>query len=277
MNELLLNYAAKKPELYEPGTAKFWDDKHISKGMLAAHLDPVNEPASRNHQFIAKSVDWITGLLPPTEHPSLLDLGCGPGLYTERFADRGYQVTGIDFSTRSLEYARENAAKKQLDITYCYQNYLSIAYEEAFDVITLIYCDFSVFSDSDRKILLRKIYQALKPNGTFIVDVFSAVTYEPGKESHDWFYNETGFWNEKPHLCLNSHYTYDETHTRCNQAVILTEHSVDCYNLWDHTFTIEELKYDLKEAGFRNTEVYGDVTGKKYLPDSEVICAVAVK
>ena len=29
-----------KPELYAPSTGNFWDDKHISKGMLEAHLDP---------------------------------------------------------------------------------------------------------------------------------------------------------------------------------------------------------------------------------------------
>ena len=29
-----------KPELYAPSTDKFWDDEHISKGMLEAHLNP---------------------------------------------------------------------------------------------------------------------------------------------------------------------------------------------------------------------------------------------
>ena len=29
-----------KPELYAPSTGKFWDDEHISKGMLEAHLNP---------------------------------------------------------------------------------------------------------------------------------------------------------------------------------------------------------------------------------------------
>ena len=30
----------KPPALYERTDAAFWDDEHISRGMLAAHLDP---------------------------------------------------------------------------------------------------------------------------------------------------------------------------------------------------------------------------------------------
>ena len=29
-----------KPPLYSQSTNKFWDDEHISKGMLEAHLNP---------------------------------------------------------------------------------------------------------------------------------------------------------------------------------------------------------------------------------------------
>lgn len=277
MKGILMKYISKKPELYAPSTAKFWDDEHISKGMLAAHLDPSSDPASRNHEFIDRSVAWIAQLVPTAEYPALLDLGCGPGMYTERFAKTGYQVTGIDFSKRSIAYAKSVAEQKALTITYHYMDYLKLSYEESFDVITLIYCDFAVFSEEDRSQLLKKIYRALKPNGKFIVDVFSTVTYEAGKESHDWSYYETGFWNEKPHLCLNSHYQYDECYTRMNQAVILTDTSLECYNIWDHTFTTAELGLDLQKAGFQKVEYYGNVAGETYQPDSEIICAVATK
>lgn len=277
MNELLLNYTAKKPELYEPSTAKFWDDEHISKCMLAAHLDPDNDPASRNHRFIDKSVNWIAGLMPPGEHPALLDLGCGPGLYTERFARLGYRVTGIDISGRSLDYAKATARDHQLSIDYHNMDYRNISYEEAYDVITLIYCDFSVFSDEDRSGLLQRIYKALKPNGKFIVDVFSTVSYEKDREGQEWAYYETGFWSSCPHLCLNAHYLYDDCHTRLNQYVILTDTSVECYHIWDHTFNMEELKTDMERTGFQTVEFYSDVAGEDYHPESEVICAVATK
>ena len=39
----MLNKLAKlciKPELYAPSSSAFWDDPHISEGMLSAHLEP---------------------------------------------------------------------------------------------------------------------------------------------------------------------------------------------------------------------------------------------
>ena len=118
MNQKLINILSKKPELYEQSTAKFWDDEHISNEMLKAHLDPTWDAASRNHSFIAKSVDWITQLAPPLQYRKLLDLGCGPGLYADNFCKNGYEVTGIDYSHRSIDYARSTALKKNSDITY---------------------------------------------------------------------------------------------------------------------------------------------------------------
>ena len=83
-----------KPELYAPSTSAFWDDEHISKGMLEAHLDPNWEAASRKHEFIDESVKWIESIAPSSQYRELLDLGCGPGLYAERFSNIGYSVTG---------------------------------------------------------------------------------------------------------------------------------------------------------------------------------------
>ena len=68
-----------RPRLYEKSSAPFWDDPHISRGMLQAHLNPDLESATRTLAFVQKSVDWISDTVPAAEYPRLLDLGCGPG------------------------------------------------------------------------------------------------------------------------------------------------------------------------------------------------------
>ena len=273
----LLNYTAKRPQMYEPSTKKFWDDEHISKGMLEAHLDPQWDAASRKHKFISDSVDWIASIADPVRYPNLLDLGCGPGLYAERFCKRGYHVTGIDFSKRSIEYAINNAKIKDITIDYKYQNYLDIAYQEEFDVITLIYCDFGVLSDHDRAKLLKSIYRALKPNGKLILDVFTPNHAKDRKESRNWYYSENDFWSDESHVCLESFYRYDDQSTILKQTVIITEENVECYNIWDHTFTKEELAADMRNAGFSTVDFYGNVAGDTYQADGSEMCVVAVK
>ena len=189
----------QKPELYKESTSKFWNDEHISQGMLEAHLNPEWDSATRNHSFVDKSVDWIASILPPEKYPKLIDLGCGPGLYAERFYKKSYQVTGLDFSERSINYARQIAKEKNINIQYIMQSYLDISYNNEYDIATLIYCDFGVLSDDNRKLLLRKIYSALTENGVLIFDVFTPAFHVGRSESKTWEYNETGFFNEKPH------------------------------------------------------------------------------
>jgi 2-polyprenyl-3-methyl-5-hydroxy-6-metoxy-1,4-benzoquinol methylase len=103
-----------KPRLFEPGEPSFWDDPHISKGMLAAHLDPESDAASRRHVTIDKDVENLlsSGFLKPGYR--VLDLGCGPGLYCSRLARKGLKMTGVDISERSLDYARRYALEHGL-------------------------------------------------------------------------------------------------------------------------------------------------------------------
>lgn len=267
----------KKPLLYAPGTGGFWNDAHISKGMLEAHLNPQNDAATRRHEFLDRSVGWISEIAPPSQYKSLLDLGCGPGLYAERFYRAGYAVTGVDFSEHSIAYAKEQAERYNSVIEYHCKNYLTIDYTNQFDVVTLIYCDYAVMPAEDRLLLLKKIYKALKQNGKFIVDVFTPSMRK--KESHTWqFCEEGGFWCESPHICLESVYQYDdEDATELRQCVVLTDEAVSCYNIWDHFFTKDKLLSEVKTAGFSSFELYDDVAGKRFSDQGETICGVFIK
>jgi 2-polyprenyl-3-methyl-5-hydroxy-6-metoxy-1,4-benzoquinol methylase len=276
-NQILIDFLKERPRLYEPSTSKFWDDEHISKGMLEAHLNPDWEAATRSHQFVDRSVEWITAITKKKEFLEILDLGCGPGLYAERFFKKGFHVTGIDFSARSVNYAKESAKRQGLVIDYLYKNYLEISYQEQFDAVTLIYCDFGVLSDADRSLLLKKVYRALRPGGTFIFDVFTPKRYENVQETRSFAYHETGFWNKEPHLCIDSLYRYDYCNTFVNQCVVVTKETTHCYNIWEHTFTAQELQQALQQAGFQTLDFYGDAAGAMYSKDGDTICAVACK
>ncbi len=76
MNDMLLSLA-KRPTLWQRSNELFWDDVHISKGMLEMHLNPDVELASRTSDTISKSVKWLTSIIKPNS--KILDLGCGRG------------------------------------------------------------------------------------------------------------------------------------------------------------------------------------------------------
>jgi len=266
-----------KPVLYEKGTMELWTDEHISKRMLKAHLNPNIDGATRKHTTVREIVKWISAVAPVEKHPNLLDLGCGPGIYAEEFHKNGYNVTGLDFSQRSISYAKNSANEKNLPITYYQRNYLLMDFKEKFDLITLIYCDFGVLSTEDRANLLKKIYIALKPDGLLIFDVFTPHQYTGIEECKNWEYAENGFFSAEPYLCLNSLYRYDEQNTFCRQHIIMTQQNVKYINVWEHTFTKDELMQDLSSAGFTVESFYGNIDGANYSDTGKGICVIAKK
>lgn len=266
----------QRPPLYAPSTAKFWDDTHISKGMLQAHLAPSLDSATRNYRFVQKSAQWIETVAPP-QRPHLLDLGCGAGIYAELFDDAGYKVTGMDLSRRSLQYAQSSAQAKGKNITYLLSDYLTLDCPNEFDIVTLIYCDFGVLSTENRMRLLKRIYATLRPNGIFIFDVFTPFQYASQEECRHWEYEEGGFWSAAPYLYLESLYRYDEQNTFLQQYLVVTQREVNCYNIWQHTFTKEEIIKDLSRVGFSVQGIYGDISGAILCAESKQLCIVAKK
>ena len=172
-----------RPAPFQFYTAEeLWTDKHTSKKMLESHLNESIDVASRNIKFINRSVEWISSQFNLDKTKSICDFGCGPGLYTTRFAERGYQVTGIDFSKRSIDYAKTVAVEKGLEIEYIQQNYLNFEVDKKFDLITMIMFDFCALSPRQREELLQKFYKLLKPNGSVLLDVYSINTFNQRDE-----------------------------------------------------------------------------------------------
>jgi len=262
----------KKPELWRRSSEPFWNDEHISKGMLEAHLDPEWDAASRKHSFIDKSAEWLSSVIPAGSR--ILDIGCGPGLYTKRLSDMGYRVTGMDYSRRSIAYAKSQDLKTE----YICQNYLDLDYSDAFDAIALIYCDYAALIPDERKILLDRVYKALKPGGVFIFDVNSDKFFERLADKTTWGLRENGgLLSPEPHIWLEATYLYENNTVSVDQYVIITGESVKEYLIWFTGYSIEKLRDEVSPFGFGTKGVYDDVCGSPYSGEGKEICFVLEK
>jgi hypothetical protein len=101
--------------------------------------------------------------------------------------------------------------------------------------------------------------------------------YQGRGEARTWEFEQKGFWKPKPHLRLESFLRYDDSNTFLDRRIIITDTGVDCYNIWDQTFAVDDLRRELNSAGFADVDIYGDVAGAEYQGDSTAICAVAKK
>jgi len=269
----------QKPSIFQKGSSEFWTDDYISQQLLESHLDPKSDAASRRLEVIDATVNWIDNFICQQIHSKeILDLGCGPGLYTQRLAKQGYSVTGIDFSKRSVDYAKQQASDENIEITYICENYVSCTFPKQYDTIVMIYCDFGVLDELSRDVLLKKIYEALRPGGVFVFDVFRPRKYKDHKETKTWDICNRGFWRPGPHLCLNSSYWYEDSGVHLDQHIIVDEdRQLEIYNIWDRTYSIDEIYSLLSSTGFVGMEVYDDFSGKPYTEECDTICVLARK
>jgi SAM-dependent methyltransferase len=276
LNLSQLAKSAQKPPYFEPGSELFWNDPHIARQMLAAHLNPDTEAASRNPQTIDQIVLWIIERLNLKSGARLLDLGCGPGLYCKRFSERGFNVTGVDFSENSLRYAREHDPLTN----YIHRNYLAgEPFEESFDVVTLIYGDFCVPCERDRTRLLDMIYGALNPGGYFVFDVTTRTHFTQTNISQSWTVaDQGGFWKATPHLALMQRFDYPEQNTFLDQYLVIEENGkLSVYRNWFQCYTLETITQELEHSKFKVAGAYSDLIGTPYAPTSTWIGLVAQK
>ena len=167
MYEELLKTLSERPKIYEWGGSKFWNDEHISKWMLKTHLDPDDDLATRKPGFVKESADWIAAMA--KGRGRLLDLGCGPGIYAEAFTERGFKVKGLDFSPRSIAYAKSSAEEKGLEIEYVCGDYLETDFGGPYDLAMILYGEMNVFSPEEVLSILRRVWASLSPQGHLII------------------------------------------------------------------------------------------------------------
>lgn len=265
-------------KLYSRSKDDLWTDKWISKNMLSAHLDFSNDAASRNIKVIQKTVTWIRSVI--KNKSSILDLGCGPGIYAEEFAKQKYSVVGIDISKRSINYARKSARNKKLNITYLNQSYLTDEIKGMYDNVVCIYCDFGALIPIEQKILLKKIQSVLKDDGYFIFDVFSNGLSSTKKEGRKWnFYNGSNFFSKKSHFVMEETVHFKEKNVWGTRNIVINKNSksIKEYITWDTYYTKESISKLLEDNGFKVEEIRNDIVEANSFTSNDVMFIKAKK
>ena len=268
-----------RPEPFQFYTANaLWTDEHTSQMMLEYHLDESVDLSSRNKEFIERSVKWIVSHFGIDRQTAIADFGCGPGLYTTSFAEREADATGIDFSERSIRYARETAARKALDIDYVCQDYLEFETEKRFDLITMIMCDFCALSPNQRKKILTRFHSLLNADGAVLLDVYSLNAFDQKEEVSTYEHRQLdGFWSKEDYYGFLNTFKYEEEKVILDKyAIIEKARTWTVYN-WLQYFSLDALRKEFEVNGFKIEEFYSDVAGKPFNSKSTEFAIVARK
>ena len=108
-------------------------------------------------------VSEISGLAPG----AALDLACGAGRNAVWLAERGWRVTGVDFSGVALGIARDLAASHGVEVEWIESDVTGwTPPARAFDLVCVLYLQLPA---PERRAALRHAVDALRPGGTLLV------------------------------------------------------------------------------------------------------------
>ncbi|MBC3539410.1 SAM-dependent methyltransferase [Rufibacter sediminis] len=123
---------------------------------------------NRDAQEAQRFLDNLLNHLRPKPTCRLMDLACGKGRHSVYLNQKGYDVTGLDLSERSIAYARQFENER---LRFFVHDMREVFQPEAFDFVFNLFTSFGYFSaDYENVIALRASTASLKPGGKFIID-----------------------------------------------------------------------------------------------------------
>ena len=125
------------------------------------------ERTAREAEDIARLLEELG--VPPDG--AVLDLACGHGRHAIPLAQRGYRVTGQDFSRVFLRRAEEDTRAAGVHVRWVHGDMRQIAFEAEFDAVINIFTAFGYFDTEDEDLaVLRQVRKALRPGGVFLLE-----------------------------------------------------------------------------------------------------------
>lgn len=253
-----------------------WDQPQFSERMLAEHLSQQHDAASRRSQTVSAQVAWIHRALLDKRPARLLDLCCGPGLYTSCFARLGHECVGIDYAPASIAYAVRLAHEEKLRCIYLQEDVRQARYGAGYGLVMLIYGEFNTFPPSDARRILLKAHDALAEGGALLLEPMRLEAMKRlGKSGAHWYTTSEGLFSDRPHLYLEEQFWDQEscTHTVRYYIVDAATGSVEAHASTQQAYTQDDLSELLTECGFHSVQFYPSLLG---VPDDSQLDFFAV-
>ncbi|EJA1891170.1 class I SAM-dependent methyltransferase [Staphylococcus pseudintermedius] len=197
-------------------------------------------------------------------------------MYSSKLSEKGYHVTGIDISERSIQFAKGQSENEESDTTYLCMDIFDYNFELKYNIILMLYNMYSSFDKDSRLYLLRNIYASLDNGGKFLFDVPSMNWYDSCSEINTWDHYSKLLVNKK----IVDFYKL----SKYKEGVILInsiylDEFINITNTYDwfKCFELNELLQEVESVGFKVEGIYSKTNGESYSPDSHTISLLCEK
>ena len=202
----------------------------------------------------------------------VLDIPCGHGRISIPLAQRGYRVTGVDLSPRSLELARRNAAEAGVAVEWV-EGDMREPPPGPFDAALNLWTSIGYFDDeAENQRVLDAVARSLAPGGAFLIDTINGYALAKGYRPKGW--DDLG---EGVLMLQDAEFDHRRGRNTARWTIIRPDgtrrdlvHSLRVY-------TLHELAAMLERAGLEVEEAWGGYDGAELSFDSWRLIVLARK
>jgi trans-aconitate methyltransferase len=114
-----------------------------------------------NGRFVAQLAGALLDILQPQAGERILDLGCGDGFLTQRIAESGATLVGVDSSPQMIAAALERGVDARCNSGE------DLSFEQEFDAV---FSNAALHWMINQDAVLAGVHRALKPGGRFVAE-----------------------------------------------------------------------------------------------------------
>jgi len=112
--------------------------------------------------------------LPKSKDARILELCCGTGRLTLPIAEKGFDITGVDYTHSMLEEAKVKAFKEGLEVEFIEADIRTLDLPEKYDLIFIPFNSIHhLYKNEDLFKTLHVVKNHLKEGGLFLLDCFN--------------------------------------------------------------------------------------------------------
>lgn len=282
MTTNLLDLVRRHPdaEPWSEGDNIPWNDPGFSERMLLEHLSQEHNAASRRFETIDEHVEWIHNTILRGKPSRILDLGCGPGFYSNRLAFLGHELVGIDYSPASIAFARTQASGDALQCQFIEQDIREADFGQGYDLVMLLFGELNIFRPTDAAQIVLKAYNALVDGGVLLMEPHTFAAVEGiGTEPRTWFSSSGGLFLPRPHVVFTESFWRPDSGTATKRYFILDALTGELTRFAQTFQAYSDLQYRtlLTQNGFRSFSTYPSLRGRVDPTQKGLLAIVASK
>ncbi len=211
---------------------------------------------SRAHKALSETqvsheADFIAGTLELGKGAVVLDLCCGQGQHAVELSRRGFPVVGYDLSVFQLAVAADYAQSAHQKINFLQGDMREMAFDAMFSAIVCWDTSFGYFEEEKNVDVAKRMFAALKPGGSLLLDIMNRDYSAREAPSNHWFEGDGC-------ICMDDmSLDWITSRLKVKRSVILDDGRSKELTYSIRLYSLSEIGKILHDVGFRVTSVSG--------------------